>query len=71
MSEVFAQMRRIKEAGQNVKDGVSECLDMVRKHQVHVSSELLSVVTAALVLEGWSTDLDRDLNVLQVQCIYC
>jgi len=66
MIKVFAHMRRIKEAGNNVKDGVAECLDTVRKHQVNVSSELLAVVTAALVLEGWSTGLDQDLNVLHV-----
>jgi hypothetical protein len=33
---------------------------------VEVSSELLAVVTATLVLEGWSTDLDKDLNVLKM-----
>jgi predicted unusual protein kinase regulating ubiquinone biosynthesis (AarF/ABC1/UbiB family) len=66
MCEIFSHMRHIKEAGQTVKDGVSQCLEAVRRHQVQVSSELLAVVTATLVLEGWSTDLDKDLNVLHL-----
>jgi hypothetical protein len=36
MCEIFLHMRHIKEAGQTVKDGVSQCLEAVRRHQVSV-----------------------------------
>uniref|UniRef100_A0A7S0QZ96 ABC1 atypical kinase-like domain-containing protein n=1 Tax=Pyramimonas obovata TaxID=1411642 RepID=A0A7S0QZ96_9CHLO len=66
MGEVFSQMRLMHEAGKIVTDGVSECLDTVRRHQVRVSTELLAVVTTALVLEGWSSHLDPELRILNV-----
>ena len=34
--------------------------------QVRVSTELLAVVTTALVLEGWSSHLDPELRILNV-----
>jgi len=66
MDAVFQKMRVIRDAGKTVTDGVAECLDTVRRHEVHVSAELLAVVTATVVLEGWSSVLDRDINILHL-----
>jgi predicted unusual protein kinase regulating ubiquinone biosynthesis (AarF/ABC1/UbiB family) len=66
MTEKFSEMRVMHNAGKVAADAVAECLDTVRTHQVRVSTELLAVVTTALVLEGWSSHLDPELQLLNV-----
>lgn len=39
-------------------------LESVRRHRVHLASEVCSVVVTALVLEGWSNRLDPDVCIM-------
>eukprot|EP00963_Diacronema_lutheri_P008351 scaffold741_cov336-Pavlova_lutheri.AAC.62 len=39
-------------------------LDSVRKYQVNIQGNILSVVVTTLVLEGWATKLDPDVSII-------
>ena len=49
----------------NTSEWMSAVLESVRRHQVHLASEVCSVVVTALVLEGWSNRLDPDICIMQ------
>lgn len=48
----------------NTSEWMAAVLDSVRRHQVHLASEVCSVVVTALVLEGWSNKLDPDICIM-------
>ena len=52
----------------NTSEWMAAVLDSVRRHQVHLASEVCSVVVTALVLEGWSNRLDPDICIME-QCV--
>jgi predicted unusual protein kinase regulating ubiquinone biosynthesis (AarF/ABC1/UbiB family) len=66
MCDVFDKMRVVNSMGKSAEDAIGRCLDTVRRHQLHVSSELLSVVTSSMVLEGWASSMHPELNVMGV-----
>jgi aarF domain-containing kinase len=49
----------------NTSEWMAAVLESVRRHQVHLASEVCSVVVTALVLEGWSNRLDPDICIMQ------
>ncbi|GBG80440.1 hypothetical protein CBR_g30904 [Chara braunii] len=44
---------------------MSELLEQVRRHRVHIDGDVCTVVVTTLVLEGWQRKLDPDLNIMQ------
>ena len=55
----------------NTSEWMSAVLDSIRRHNVHLASEVCSVVVTAMVLEGWSNRLDPDINIMELirQCV--
>jgi aarF domain-containing kinase len=49
----------------NTSEWMAAVLESVRRHQVHLASEVCSVVVTALVLEGWSNRLDPDICIME------
>ena len=49
----------------NTSEWMGAVMESVRRHQVHLASEVCSVVVTALVLEGWSNRLDPDICIME------
>ena len=48
----------------NTSEWMGAVMESVRRHQVHLASEVCSVVVTALVLEGWSNQLDSSICIM-------
>lgn len=60
-----------KSFGEMMSGGVTDVslcmntvLDSVRKYEVNIQGNILSVVVTTLVLEGWATKLDPDVSII-------
>lgn len=43
---------------------ITDMMDMIRQHNVHLKGIVSTVVITTLVLEGWSTKLNPDIRIL-------
>lgn len=50
----------------NTSEWMGAVMESVRRHQVHLASEVCSVVVTALVLEGWSNRLDPSICIMHM-----
>lgn len=49
----------------NTSEWMSAVMESIRRHKVHLASEVCSVVVTALVLEGWSARLDPQISIME------
>ena len=50
----------------NLSECIQEMLECVRRHKVNIEAEVSSYIVTTIVLEGWSTALDPNLDMRRV-----
>lgn len=63
---VAPTFRTAYERAMDLTDSLHEVLEKVRQHRVNVAGEVSSVIVTTMVLEGWSAQLDPDLDIINV-----
>ena len=65
MAEKF-HLYQDNENNENLSECITDLLNIVRKHRVSFNGDVFNVIMTTVVLEGWASKLDPNINLMNM-----
>jgi len=59
-------MYQDNENNENLSECITDLLNIVRKHRVSFNGDVFNVIMTTVVLEGWASKLDPNINLMNM-----